>query len=112
MSAAGHFIVIREAGPAWKDGVGIGGQEGVEAHAAFMDSLVTEGFVLGGGPLAGTEAGRLRALLVVVATDEDAIHRRLGADPWSEAGLLVTTSVEPWLIFVGRERFEAERVTA
>jgi uncharacterized protein YciI len=112
MTSPKHFIVVREAGPAWKEGVGIWGQEAVDAHAAFMDGLVAEGFILGGGPLAGTEADRLRAVLVVAATDEEAIHRRLGADPWSEHGLLVTTSIEPWLILVGRERFEADPVTA
>jgi uncharacterized protein YciI len=108
MALRTHFIVVREAGPAWMEGAGIAGQENVEGHAAFMDALAADGFVLGAGPLAGTEEGRLRALLVVAAADVDEIHRRFAADPWAEAGLLVTTSVEPWLIFVGRERFEAE----
>ena len=40
------------------------------------------------GPLAGTERGRLRALLIVDADDEDEIRRRLDDDPWARADRL------------------------
>ncbi len=62
------------------------------------------GFVLFGGPLAGSEHGRLRALLIVNADSEAEIHRRLADDPWVPTEQLVTTSIEPWNIFVGAER--------
>src|SRR3954470_22577302 len=98
-----YFAVIREAGPGWTDG-GIAAQPAVSHHAAFMDALAAQRFVLLGGPLAGTEDGRIRALLVIDAASEAEIHRRLGDDPWVATGQLVTASVEPWSIFVGAER--------
>jgi len=102
-----YFAVIREAGPAWTNGKGISGQPAVIDHTAFMNALADEGFVLFGGPLAGSEHGRLRALLVVEAESEAEIHRRLTDDPWVPTEQLVTTSIEPWNIFVGAGRLTA-----
>ena len=99
-----YFAVIREAGPSWTDGKGITEQAAVSDHAAFMNALADERFVLFGGPLAGTEHGRLRALLIVNADSEAEIHRRLADDPWVPTEQLVTTSIEPWNILVGPER--------
>jgi len=98
------FAVVREAGPAWEDGKGIGEQPGASEHAAFMNELAEEGFVLFGGPLAGSERGRVRVLLVLDADDEDEIHRRLADDPWAPTEQLLTASVEPWLLLLGGER--------
>ncbi len=83
------FAVIREAGPGWRDG-GIYEQPGVAQHATFMNALADGGFVLLAGPLAGTEHGRVRVLLIVNAEDEDEIHRRLADDPWVTTEQLVT----------------------
>jgi uncharacterized protein YciI len=99
-----YFAVIREAGPSWADGKGIFEQPAVSDHAAFLNALADDGFVLFGGPLAGTEHGRVRALLIVDADSEAEIHRRLAADPWVPTEQLVTTSIEPWNILVGAER--------
>jgi len=100
------FAVIREAGPGWIDG-GIAGQPAVSDHAGFMNALADEGFVLFAGPLAGTESGRLRALLIVDAETEDGIRRRLADDPWVHTDRLVITSIEPWNVIVGAERLSA-----
>ena len=97
------FAVIREAGPGWRDG-GIYEQPAVAEHAAFMNALADSGFVLFAGPLAGTEHGRVRVLLIVNAEDEDEIHRQLADDPWVPTEQLVTVSIEPWQILVGAER--------
>ena len=102
-----HYTVRREAGPGWTDGEGIATQPAVGEHAAFMNALADEGFVLFGGPLAGSEHGRIRALLIVNAGSEDEIHRRLAEDPWVATGQLVTTSIEPWNVFVGAERLSS-----
>jgi uncharacterized protein YciI len=102
-----YFAVIREAGPAWTDGKGITEQPAVSDHAAFMNAIADEGFILFGGPLAGSEHGRVRALLIVNAASEADIHRRLADDPWVPTEQLVTTSVEPWNVFVGTERLSA-----
>ena len=94
------FAVIREAGPAWGDG-GIYEQPGASEHAAFMNALGNSGFILLAGPLARTEHGRVRVLLIVNADDEDEIHHRLADDPWIPTQQLVTVSIEPWQILVG-----------
>ena len=99
-----YFAVIRDAGPAWTDGQGAFEQPDVEAHAAFMNALSEEGIVLFAGPLAGSEQGRIRALVIVDTDDEHGIHERLAADPWAMARRIVTTSVEPWSLFVGADR--------
>jgi uncharacterized protein YciI len=102
------FAVVREAGPAWAAG-GIFDQPAVAEHASFMNAVADEGFVLFGGPLAGTESGRVRVLLVVAAGGEAEIERRLADDPWAQSGQLRVVSIEPWRILVGAERFAAAK---
>ncbi len=97
------YAVTREAGPGWMDG-GIFEQPAVSEHAAFLNGLASEGFMLFGGPLAGSENGRVRALLIVDAASEAEIHRRLAEDPWVPTEQILTTRVEPWKILVGAER--------
>ena len=99
-----YCAVIREAGPAWADGKGIAEQQAVGDHAAFMSALADDGFVLFAGPLAGSEDGRVRALVIVDADSEAEIHRRFADDPWVSTDQLVTTSIEAWNVFVGAER--------
>ena len=108
----GYFVVIREAGPAWLEGKGAFEQPTVTEHAAFMNELADEGVVLFAGPLADSERQRIRALLVADGNSEAEIQRRLADDPWTRAGTLVTTSIEPWNLFVGAERLAAARQRA
>src|SRR6266545_4201757 len=104
-----YFVVIRDAGPAWTDGKGAFEQPGVDEHAAFMNALGDEGIVVFAGPLAGTEHGRIRVLLI--NADNDAvIHDHLGDDPWAQTQRLVTTSIEPWNLFVGADRLSASQI--
>jgi uncharacterized protein YciI len=100
------FAVIREAGPAWRAG-GIFQQPSVTEHAAFMNTLADQQFVLFGGPLAGTEQGHVRVLLIVNAGSEAEIHRRLADDPWVPTEQLRTVRIEPWTILVGAERLSS-----
>jgi uncharacterized protein YciI len=97
------FAVIREAGPGWHDG-GINAQPAVDGHAAFMNALADRGFVLFAGPLAGTEHGHVRVLLIMNADDNGEINRQLADDPWVPTQQLITLSIEPWQILVGAER--------
>ncbi len=99
-----YFAITREAGPAWTDGEGAFQQPGASDHAAFMNALSDEGLVIFAGPLAGTEHGRIRALLIADAPSEAEIHHRLADDPWALTQRLVTTSVEPWNLIVGAQR--------
>lgn len=96
------FAVIREAGPAWNPG-GNFQQPSVTEHAASLSALAEQDFVLFGGPLAGTEDGRVRVLLIVNAASEAEIERRLADDPWAPTEQLLTVSIEPWKILVGAD---------
>jgi len=105
-----YFVVIRDAGPAWTDGKGAFEQPGVDEHAAFMNALEDEGIVVFAGPLAGSEHGRIRVLLIINADSKAVIHDHLAADPWAQAQRLVTTSIEPWNLFVGADRLSAAQI--
>jgi uncharacterized protein YciI len=98
------YAITREAGPDWTDGTGAFDQPGASDHAAFMGGLSEDGFAVFAGPLAGTEMGRIRVLLIVEAADEADARRRLADDPWERAGRIVTTLVEPWTLLMGAER--------
>jgi hypothetical protein len=87
------FIVLRRSGPRWDASRPMEEQSGWPAHAAFMDALVDEGFVILGGPLADEH----RVGLVIESASEDAVRSRLGEDPWSGTHLVVD-SVERWTI--------------
>ena len=63
------------------------------AHAAFMDGLVYDGFVVLGGPLADEH----RVVHVIEAGSEDEIRARLAQDPWSDSHLRIE-SIDPWTI--------------
>jgi uncharacterized protein YciI len=73
------------------------GQEGWGAHAAFMNALQAEGFVLLGGPLEGTSD----ALLIIRASTPEQIRSRLAADPWTEKDFLRIAQVVPWTLRLG-----------
>ena len=98
------FAVIREAGQVWIDGKGAFEQPAANDHATFMNGLADEGLILFAGPLAGSEAGRIRVLLIADAADEAEVRRRLADDPWEITQRLTTVSVEPWTLFLGAER--------
>ena len=100
------YAVIREAGPGWTDG-GIADQPALANHAAFMNDLADQSFLLFAGPLAGSESGRVRALLIVDADSADEIRNRLADDPWVHSDRLVFKSIEPWSLVVGAERLSA-----
>ena len=104
------YAITREAGAAWTTG-GIFDQPALDEHASFMNTLADEGFLRLAGPLARSEEGHARVLLIVEAESEVEIHRRLAPDPWTRAGLLVVVGIEEWNVFVGGERLAPRRVT-
>ena len=95
------FAVNREAGPAWLEGTGAFDQPDVDAHAAFMNGLVQQGLILAAGPLAGTENGRIRVLLIAEADGETEIVERLAADPWELTERIKTAKIEQWTLVAG-----------
>ena len=69
-----------------------------DEHAAFIDGLVEEGFILLGGPLVD-EGG---AMVVVRANDEAAVRARMAPDPWYQEQILDLVSIKRWDIFIDR----------
>jgi uncharacterized protein YciI len=95
-----YFLVERAKGPAWDHSKRRREQAGWDAHAAFMDGLAEEGFVVLGGPIG--EGDGDNALLVVAADSEAALRARLAEDPWGE-DMLTFESVRSWSIWLRAE---------
>jgi hypothetical protein len=87
------LVVLRQAGRQWDASKPLEEQSGWAAHAAFMDGLVDDGFIVLGGPLASDR----RVAHAVEARSKDAVRATLARDPWSETHLLVEQIV-PWTI--------------
>jgi uncharacterized protein YciI len=86
-------VVLRQSGPEWLPGRPLEEQSGWEEHAAYMDGLVDDGFIVLGGPV--SDDGRV--VHAVEAESEAAVRATWARDPWSETHLVVE-SVEPWTI--------------
>lgn len=87
------LVVLRRSGPQWDPSKPLEEQTGWPEHAAFMDRLVDDGFIVLGGPL----ADEVRTAHVVDAESEDAIRATFARDPWSETHLFVD-SIDAWTI--------------
>jgi len=79
-------------GAAWDGRRGRRQQAGWDEHAAFMDALVDERFVILGGPVGDGE----RVLLLVEVAAERDVLARLAADPWARSRVLRIGTVQPW----------------
>lgn len=91
-----NFAVTIIRGPSWDGSRGIREQRAWDAHAAFMDGLVEQGFILLGGPV----GDQRQTLHVVEAADEQEVRRRLAEDPWAHDGLLQVGSIRPWALWL------------
>lgn len=91
------FAVIRTRGAGWDGGQSLEGQRDWPGHAAFMNALAKDGFVVLGGPLDGTSD----VLLVIRAKTSDEILGRLSADPWTRLDLLRVSRITPWTLRLG-----------
>jgi uncharacterized protein YciI len=91
------FAVIRSRGAAWQASLPLEGQVDWAAHAAFMNALQKDAFVILGGPLEGTPD----VLLIVRASSLEEITGRLAADPWTGLDLLHTVRIAPWSLRLG-----------
>lgn len=94
---ADYYLVERGKGRAWDHSRGRREQAGWDEHAAFMDQLADEGFVVLGGPIGDADGDNV--LLVVDADSEQTIHARLAEDPWPE-DLLTIESIRPWSVWL------------
>ena len=89
------FLVSEQRGGPWDWSKGLREQSGFGEHAAFMDTLVDDGFIVLGGPLDEHEV-----LLAVEADSVGEITERLISDPWIISGALTVMSVRPWTILL------------
>jgi hypothetical protein len=94
------YLVTESKGPAWDHSRRRREQAGWDEHAAFMDALVDDGFVVLGGPLGDGE----NVLLVVEALDEAEIRSRLSEDPWEPLKILAIERITPWTIWLDGRR--------
>ena len=85
-------VVLRQAGPEWDASKPMEEQSDWDAHAAFMDGLVDDGFIVLGGPLPN-----LRVAHAIEADSDEAVRAMWARDPWSESHLVIE-SIEPWTI--------------
>jgi hypothetical protein len=95
-----NFAVRLVHGPNWDPGRAIRAQDGWQEHAAFMDALVDDGFIILGGPVGDGE----QTLHAVEAAGEDEIRTRLARDPWASAGLLRVGPIERWAFWLDGRR--------
>jgi uncharacterized protein len=89
------FLIRNEPGPNWDRSRGRREQDEWDAHAAFMDDLTAEGFIVLGGPV-----DEFESVFGVEAADEDAVRARLDEDPWRPMGILALKRIEPWEILL------------
>jgi uncharacterized protein YciI len=95
-----YFAVRMENGPSYDATRDRREQDAWDDHAAFMDRLVGDGFVIIGGPVSETQT-----LHAVEAESEDAVRARLAEDPWAPMEILRIASIEPWQLWLdGRTR--------
>jgi uncharacterized protein YciI len=90
------FVMISSAGPNRDLSKGTREQPFWDEHAAFIDRLVGDGFILMGGPLVD-EGG---SLLIFNAEDENEVREKMKNDPWLEQGILKPESIKRWQIFI------------
>jgi uncharacterized protein YciI len=86
-------VVLSRTGPEWDPTKPMEEQTGWDEHAAFMDALVDDGFLVLGGPLEDD----MRTVHAVEAESEDEVRARFARDPWSESHLRVE-AIERWTI--------------
>jgi len=87
-----RWVVRVERGGPWDFSKDMRRQEGWDGHAAYMDALFEEGFILLAGPLEGDRD----VLWVVEAESEDEVRKRMAEDPWSPNGMLRPVRIERW----------------
>jgi len=87
------LVMLTRSGPQWEAAKPLEEQSGWLEHAAFMDALVEDGFIVLGGPLPDEH----RVAHAVEAESEEAVRATFARDPWSGTHLRVD-GVEPWTI--------------
>jgi uncharacterized protein len=92
------FAVTTARGPRWDPSRDIRAQAGWDPHAAYMDRLVEQGFIILGGPIDGKPDEV--ALLAMQADTAEHIQMIFDADPWIVSGVLRLASIQAWTLWL------------
>ena len=92
-----YYAVTETSGPGWDPSLRRREQDQWDEHAAFMDGLVADGFVVLGGPLGNGD----EVLLIVRADSAAEIEARLAEDPWLPMEVLTVARIERWQVWLG-----------
>ncbi|HEX5189285.1 MAG TPA: YciI family protein [Streptosporangiaceae bacterium] len=90
------FVLTQVNGPSYDPSRPRREQAGWTEHAAYMDKLLADGFVIMGGPL---DDGQ-QVMLIVEAADEQDVADKLAADPWRPMGILATKTLQRWDVWL------------
>lgn len=90
------FVVTLIKGHAWDEARRMRSQAHWTEHAALMDQLAADGFIVLGGPI-GDES---KSLLVMDAADESQVRSVFESDPWIQSGVREIQAIEPWTILL------------
>ena len=93
-----RYLVRVERGGPWDWSKDMRQQQGWDGHAAYMDGIFEEGWLLLVGPLANDR----HTMWLVEAGSEDEIRRRMADDPWAKNGMLTPVKIERWDIVMDR----------
>jgi uncharacterized protein YciI len=92
------FAVFRVAGAEWVAGLGAREQPLWDEHAAFMDRLFDDGFILLGGPYADGTGALL--ILELDTQSPSRVRAAFDGDPWVRRDILPVADVKRWQIFL------------
>ena len=89
-----RFVVIHKPGTAWKSGVPMFEQDGLQQHVEHYRKLLAEGKLMIGGPFLDEAGGGF--MIPESAVAEEDLRRFAADDPTVKSGLL-TFEIRPWL---------------
>ena len=90
------FITMFTPGPNWAAGKTSREQPYWTEHAAFMDALFEAGTVIMGGPFADYS----HFMVIVEASDENAVRDLFKRDPFVAQGIFHLVGVHEWVVFL------------
>ncbi|HET8846398.1 MAG TPA: YciI family protein [Ktedonobacteraceae bacterium] len=95
-----YYAVFEEHAENWDKKLSLRQQKQWGEHAAFMDAMTDERFVVLGGPFDDGD----NVLLIFAAESEQTVRTRLANDPWIRSGLLRITSIKRWQILLDSKK--------
>jgi uncharacterized protein YciI len=90
------YLVFRNPGPSWVQGLPTREQPLWNEHAAFMDDLSDQGRIV----MAGPYSDYTRVLLIVSAGNAAEAVELFRDDPWTTSRILVDSEVIAWTVFL------------